>query len=135
MYDFRFTAMDLKYVVMIIIKILISVPTAMLITTKNVNGVALMGGHLDNKNTSAPLLTDYELYDDQESHDTNPTVSWVFLNDPPYVCSCFSRWKPGIQPNGKRTNKLQKKSPIRPPWSCQDTIYQKTYLIEESPFI
>lgn len=55
--------------VMTIIKILISVPTAMLLASKDVSGAALMGGHLDNKNSTTidkSLLTDYELYDDQE---------------------------------------------------------------------
>lgn len=76
--------MELKYVVMTIVKILISVPPAMLITSKDANSAALMGGHLDNKNISvAPTNEDksmfedyYEVYGDK---DINPTVSLKFF--------------------------------------------------------
>lgn len=64
--------MELKYIVLTIIKILISVPGVLLVTSE-VNGAALMGGHLDNKNntTLSSNLTDsydldFDLYDDQE---------------------------------------------------------------------
>lgn len=51
----------------------------MLITSKDTNGAALMGGHLDNKNTSfAPTSDDYDLYDDRDTSHSSPTV--CFLN-------------------------------------------------------
>lgn len=75
--------MELKYVVMTIVKILISVPPGMLITSKDANGAALMGGHLDNKNFShlapisddKPLYEDYEFYDEKDTSHSSPTVS------------------------------------------------------------
>lgn len=66
---------------MTIIKILISVPTILLIGNNEVNGAALMGGHLDNKNNeSTPSLTDYDFYDNREITGNN-TVSEAVLND------------------------------------------------------
>lgn len=76
---FRFVIMELKYVVMTIVKILISVPPAILITTtKDVHSAALMGGHLDNKNATAQF-EEYELYDEKDISQPNPTVSCTFL--------------------------------------------------------
>lgn len=62
--------MELKYIVLTIIKILISVPGVLLVSTE-VRNAALMGGHLDNK-SNANLQTnltdsynlDFENYDE-----------------------------------------------------------------------
>lgn len=74
--------MDLKYVVLTIIKILISVPTIMLVSSAE-TGAVLMGGHIDNKSSStsmnSSLMMDYDLYDSQEVV-SNVTVSWTFFS-------------------------------------------------------
>lgn len=83
--------MELKYVVMTIIKILISVPAVLLLHSMEVNGAALMGGHYDNKNnTSSTNLTnsyliDYDVYDSQEQQSnsnstTTPTTATNLVN-------------------------------------------------------
>lgn len=63
---------------MTIIKILISVPTVLLVNTNEINGAALMGGHLDNKSNGTaegnPQVADYDFYDSQELSG-NVTVS------------------------------------------------------------
>lgn len=76
--------MELKYVVMTIVKILISVPPAILITSQDTNGAALMGGHIDNKNSSIspvtvekPAFDYYDMYEEKDGTPPNPTVSTV----------------------------------------------------------
>lgn len=70
--------MELKYIVMTIIKILISVPTILLVSSNEINGAVLMGGHLDNKSNVTtegnPPVADYDFYDSQEPSG-NLTVS------------------------------------------------------------
>lgn len=55
--------MELKYIVLTIIKIIISVPTVVLILP-GTEGAALMGGHLDNKDSPTNPSLEYEYYFD-----------------------------------------------------------------------
>ncbi|KAJ8922279.1 hypothetical protein NQ315_004218 [Exocentrus adspersus] len=63
--------MELRYVLITLLKILISTPTALLLYNINeVYSAALMGGHLDNRNNSSINVTDayyeYDFTDSQE---------------------------------------------------------------------
>lgn len=73
--------MELKYVVMTIIKILISVPTVLLL--HGVDGSALMGGHYDNKNsTNLTYLIDYDVYDESPTNSSTHMVYFgVFIRN------------------------------------------------------
>lgn len=59
--------MELKYIVLTIIKILISVPGVILVKNET-NVPLLIGGHIDNKNNNitneTSYHTDYDIYDD-----------------------------------------------------------------------
>lgn len=71
--------MELKYIVLTIIKILISVPGVLLATT---NGTALMGGHLDNKsqtNFTDSYNYNYEIYDETEYNKENNVCVWLIF--------------------------------------------------------
>lgn len=60
--------MELKYMVLMIIKILISVPGVLLVK----NETALMGGHLDNNsNETNAYQVDYDVYDQEEYLDSS----------------------------------------------------------------
>ncbi|CAH0548117.1 unnamed protein product [Brassicogethes aeneus] len=81
--------MELKYVIMTLIKILISVPTVLIVQNmvclEGANGAALMGGHFDNKNATQNVSSSYYLdysYDDSiepeevsEKNTTDPKES------------------------------------------------------------
>lgn len=73
--------MELKYIVLTIIKILISVPGVLLITNQTY-GAALMGGHLDNKsqtNFTDSYNIDYDIYDEPEYINNNENLVRNFL--------------------------------------------------------
>ena len=70
--------MEVKYVVLLIIKILISIPTSVIADEEN--KVTLMGGHLDNRNTNSTNMefeSDnlYHNFDYDEELSTNSDVS------------------------------------------------------------
>lgn len=79
--------MELKYVIMTLIKILASVPTIVLLChiglLPEANGAALMGGHFDNqnstKNISNPFIMEYDSYEMDDISQENSTVSKNFL--------------------------------------------------------
>ncbi|RZC40578.1 titin, partial [Asbolus verrucosus] len=75
--------MELKYVVLTIIKILISVPGILLYQSILTDGATLMGGHFDNKNSSVNS-TDSEITDYHNNQEiiTNSTVTSEEIPNP-----------------------------------------------------
>ncbi|XP_044270712.1 uncharacterized protein LOC123015181 [Tribolium madens] len=67
--------MELRYVLLTIVKILISVPTVVLYQSLLTDGAGLMGGHLDNKNVSANSTDQLTTPSSQEIAITNNTES------------------------------------------------------------
>lgn len=72
--------MELKYIVLTIIKIVISVPAIVFIVPHG-NCAALMGGHIDNKNynstSSDSYEYDFDLNDSQELY-AKESVSKIY---------------------------------------------------------
>lgn len=71
--------MELRYVLVTLLKILISTPNLLLLYNVNeVYGAALMGGHLDNKNNSSMNISDayyeYDLSDSEELQDKDVSL-------------------------------------------------------------
>lgn len=63
--------MELKYIVMTLIKIIVSVPAVVLVAPQT-HGAVLMGGHLDNTiSSTVPSVLANSSSEEQESDSTN----------------------------------------------------------------